>query len=373
MTGQKYRARAALGLALAAAFLAGCASSSKHQAAAGPLWPATAGGGPLKEESGPTLRLDYGRGSARGNPVNDFMYFVPLISPEPVTVTQTPGNTQSARVISAERTVTRVTFAVKCDFEITGEGRQENVFDHSALIRRHEQKLKAGSSLDRQLGRISLEGTGLGTVEVQGVISNRTPVVTEVRLRFNAHGRLSPVTIGLHDIFLHQGACATRNKLVARVNTLTFRREPGEPRMHVTVASVHREGAAGGLWQDLVGGLKGAAVNLFIQPITVEAAGHQALLDFGLALAAEAPEFTFPRARNLQNAPAPVLGRMTEFSARPIASLLMSAWDKRHAPPHPALSPQGGRGIASPKVTNCGSSTFPVGKGGARSIGQPAV
>gem|GEM_PF-778445 len=32
--------------------------------------------------------------------------------------------------------------------------------------------------------------------------------------------------------------------------------------------------------------------------------------------------------------------------------LLMSAWDRRHRPPHPAISPQGGRGRTSPTVTN---------------------
>jgi len=41
-------------------------------------------------------------------------------------------------------------------------------------------------------------------------------------------------------------------------------------------------------------------VNLFIQPITVEPAGSEAMLDFGLALTLEAPAFTFPRAKNLK-------------------------------------------------------------------------
>ena len=49
-----------------------------------------------------------------------------------------------------------------------------------------------------------------------------------------------------------------------------------------------------------MGGLKGTAVNLFIQPIEVERAGYEALLNFGLALALEAPAFTFPRAKNLK-------------------------------------------------------------------------
>ena len=35
------------------------------------------------------------------------------------------------------------------------------------------------------------------------------------------------------------------------------------------------------------------------------------------------------------------------------SAIPMSAWDKRYAPPHPALSPQGGRGKTPPTVTNC--------------------
>jgi len=41
-------------------------------------------------------------------------------------------------------------------------------------------------------------------------------------------------------------------------------------------------------------------VNLFLKPIAVEPAGNEAMLNFGLALASEAPAFTFPRARNLK-------------------------------------------------------------------------
>ena len=41
-------------------------------------------------------------------------------------------------------------------------------------------------------------------------------------------------------------------------------------------------------------------MNLFIKPITVERAGAEAMLDFGLALVLEAPAFTFPRAHSLK-------------------------------------------------------------------------
>ena len=56
-------------------------------------------GRPLRApDAGPTIRLHYGRTDGPGNAIADFMYFVPLISPERVTVVTSKGNTQRARV-----------------------------------------------------------------------------------------------------------------------------------------------------------------------------------------------------------------------------------------------------------------------------------
>jgi hypothetical protein len=51
-------------------------------------------------------------------------------------------------------------------------------------------------------------------------------------------GKTSPVSIGLCEIRYHEGEFRRLNEIVARVNTLTFRRGPGPPKMEVTVASV---------------------------------------------------------------------------------------------------------------------------------------
>ena len=40
-------------------------------------------------------------------------------------------------------------------------------------------------------------------------------------------------------------------------------------------------------------------MNLLIDPLTVEAVGHQAMLDFGGALTSGAATFTFPQATNV--------------------------------------------------------------------------
>ena len=249
---------------------------------------------------GPTLRLDYGRGESPGNPVAEFMYFVPLISLEPVSIVKSPGNTQRARMLSATRSFKARAFLVTCEFEFIGEGNHQDVLDHSEKVHRHERELKRGGTLDHQLGSINVEGSGGVSIEVAGTMTDRVPTVTEVRLRFNGRGQPSPVTIGLHDIRYFDGSFQPHNECVARVNTLVFRRKSGLSKMDITVASLKRKDAGNGFLQNLVGGLKGATANLFIKPITVERAGAEAMLDFGLALVLEAPAFTFPRAHSLK-------------------------------------------------------------------------
>ena len=112
-------------------------------------------------------------------------------------------------------------------------------------------------------------------------------------------GKASPVAIELCELRYLGGEFRRYNVIVARVNTLSFRRKPGPPKMEVTVASVKNKGAGNGPWQSLKGGIKGLAVNLLIDPLTVETVGHRAMLDFGQALASGAATFTFPQATNV--------------------------------------------------------------------------
>jgi len=260
---------------------------------------ADAPGASVNRETGPTIRLDYSRRESSGNAVAAFMYFVPLITPEPVTVVTSPGSTQQARVTSATRRQSESSFTTTCEFEFTGDGSQQDTFDLARAIQRHERKLKAGGTLRRMLRSITVTGPGQGLVEVTGAVSNRVQTVTQVRLRFNAQGQTSPVSICLCDVRYLEGDFQSVNQIVARVNSLTFRRLPGQPRMEVTVASVKGKGAGNGLWQSFKGSVAGAAVNLFIDPLPVEEVGNRAMLDFGQALAAGATSFTFARASHL--------------------------------------------------------------------------
>jgi hypothetical protein len=251
------------------------------------------------DTNGPTVQLRVD--TEKTSPVSAFMYFVPLISPEPVSATTSPGSTQAVRVLSAKRRVLGRSFTTVCEIEVSGQGSQQSVFDLTPAIRRNASKLQNGGSLGRQLKSIDVRGAGAIVVEVEGAVSNGVDVVNEVLLRFNPRGRTSPVWINLCDIRGSDGDFRPANELTARVNTLTFRRKPGPPRMEVTVASVKHKDAGEGFWQNLKGHLAGAAVNMLIDPLKVEAIGHQAMLDFGLALVSGAPSFTFPPAKNLRD------------------------------------------------------------------------
>ena len=256
---------------------------------------------PAAAPTGPTLQFDYGRGNPRDNPVSKFMYFVPLISPELVFVFTNAGNTQCARVLSFYCRTNGQLISTTCEFEFSGTGSQQNVFDHTNGIGKHLKELADGGLLKHQLGSINVTGTGSGSVEVEGSITNGQIVANVVQMRFNRHGHASPVTIILEDIAYRNGTIQLENQMVARVNALTFRRTAGTPKMEVSLASLKRKDAGDGLWQNFVGNLKGATVNLFLPPLKVEPEGQQAMLDFGLALATEKSAFTFPPATRLKS------------------------------------------------------------------------
>src|SRR5580765_1734458 len=81
--------------------------------------------------TGPTLQFDYGQGMPRTNLISRFVYFVPLISREPVSMLTSPGNSQGARLLTFHCRTNKSTFVTKCDFEFVGSGSLQNIFDHT--------------------------------------------------------------------------------------------------------------------------------------------------------------------------------------------------------------------------------------------------
>jgi hypothetical protein len=261
--------------------------------------------GPLLASlTGPTLQFEDGTGRPVINPLSHFMYFVPLISPEHVSLSTNAGNTQCARVTSCRCRTNGALFHAECEFDFVGDGLQRNLFDHTFIIKRRENELKSGKSLAHQLTAISVQGGGSGSIEIDGTLTNGQPMVSEMRLRFNGHGHTSPVSVDLQDIVMRDGKLCYENETVARVNMLTFRQKCDPPKMEVTLGSVKRKDAGDSLWANLVGDLKGAAANFLLPPLTVTTNGNQTMMRFGQALATQQPEFTFPFATRLTNGPA---------------------------------------------------------------------
>ena len=54
---------------------------------------------PIARHTGPTIGLDYGAGYTE-NTIDEFMYFIPLVSPTPVESRLSMGNKQTARITS---------------------------------------------------------------------------------------------------------------------------------------------------------------------------------------------------------------------------------------------------------------------------------
>ena len=253
--------------------------------------------------TGPTVQFNSDNGKPTDNPLDKFMYFVPLISPDPIAVSTNAGNTQRARVTSSSCQTNGPAFHAVCQFEIVGEGSLQNVFDHADCIRQHEKEMKAGKPLLCQLDAISIEGSGSGSVEINGTFTNGHAVASEVRLKFNCQGHGSPVCVLLHDIAYRNGSIHLENEMVARVNALTFHQVSGSPKMEISLASVKPGDADNSFWQNCMGKIRGVVANLLVSPLSVPADGHRTMMNFGLALATEQPSFTFPLATRLKSLP----------------------------------------------------------------------
>jgi hypothetical protein len=251
------------------------------------------------DSNGPTVMLSYSRQTFERNPISSFMYFIPLISPTFVDRETSANNEQQAGIVSYERNITSKFFYVACEFEILGKGFHKNTFDPVSMIAERVGELKQGASLTTTLDYIKFEGEGFGRIEVKGTMAGSAPTVTEVDVHFNARGQKSPVTIGLYDIKPKDGEYKYENRsneIVARVNTLIFKKTESTPRMGILVASISDAEESEGL----ISGLKGCIANLFITPPKVTKLGNTTMLEFGDALLQKKNTFTFPKAKNIK-------------------------------------------------------------------------
>ena len=118
-------------------------------------------------------------------------------------------------------------------------------------------------------------------------------------LQLNAKGHKSPVTIGLYDIKSKEGEYKYENRsneIVARVNTLAFKKTEQTPRMGIEIASIAKKSKSVGFF----GSIKGMIANLFIKPPKVDKLGNTTMLEFGYALLRKNSTFTFPKVKNIK-------------------------------------------------------------------------
>ena len=287
----------------------------------------------ITDSNGPTILLSYSEETLKENPICSFMYFIALISPLPVESETSVNNRQQTGIISYRRQVTPPTFHVACEFEMAGEGFSTYIFDPAGAIAQRSAEVKRGETLTNMLDYISFEGAGFGGIQVRGTIDGSIETVTEVDVEFNARGRESPVTIGLYEIKAKNGqhSYANRsNEIVARVNTLTFKRS-ARPRMGITVASIAGKTGKAGFW----GRFKAVVANLFIEPVEVDKLGNDAMLDFGYALLRQQPAFTFPRAENLRQAR--ILPTHHDYAQSRVQATGDEADEGEAVPPEPAI------------------------------------
>jgi hypothetical protein len=250
--------------------------------------------------NGPTLMFSYNTLNSVKTPTPSFMYFIPLISPTPVSTEISKDNQQQAMFISYEKTVFNDSFTVSCEYELKGSGFFIDIYEPNGIIATFSEEIKKNAPVKNVLDYIRLEGDGFGRIDVKGTITDSNVTVTQVSVLFGTKGKESPVTIGLYSVKSKNGQYRYENKydeIVAKVAVLTFKRRDGEPKMDIKVVSVNKASKP----NSYIGRVKGFIANFFIPPIAISRLGNDTMLDFGAALLNKQPSFTFPKATNIKS------------------------------------------------------------------------
>jgi hypothetical protein len=260
---------------------------------------AASGNDAAKDRTGPTMSMSYSKEKFVENPIASFAYFIPLIATTRVDSITSVNNEQHIGIISHQMIADSKSFQVTCAFEILGSGFHMDTFDPAGMVAAYADEAKKGKTMTNMLDYIKFEGIGFGFIEVRGTVAGSTRRVTEVDIHFNAGGHESPVTIGLYDIKPKEGEYKYENRsneVVARVNTLSFKKTKETPRLGIKVGSIGAKGGSEGFFS----GLRGAIANFFITPPRVDKLGNTTMLEFGYALLEKNTTFTFPKAKNIK-------------------------------------------------------------------------
>jgi hypothetical protein len=252
---------------------------------------------PENTVSGPTMVLEYQDGG-RGNPVDTFMYFLPLVAPTTIDVYTDPNTTLNTRILSRTSKDSGSKFTTTCTFEVRGEGLYEAFFDPTEMIAFNLEGNTSPRTLHKLLRSIRVDGTMRGEINVFGTIQDGRRQVEQFQIRFNLAGK-SPVTVHLYDVKNDGKICLFENRFneqLARIDSLSFVRGGNPPRMTPQIGAVAGEKQKEGFLSEF----KAMLANLFLPPLPIAAVGNETMMKFGAALDATEPSFTFPYAEKLR-------------------------------------------------------------------------
>lgn len=252
-------------------------------------------------QTGPRLHLDYDRDSIPSNPVDCFMYFIPLTSPTSVTVSTEPGTTFRASITSWKTQQKGSRVYVKCDFEVTGQGDYRVSYIPDEMIRHSLSRADNPKEIAPLLEWIRLDGPCLGRIDGYGKIIGDSIQMESVEISFTRDNTKSPIQVSIYDVPRVRGRYLFENRTncqIARINSLTFNRNDGQsPRMSVEIASLKKPQKKEGLFSRLTAMI----ANILSTSTPVAPVGNTTMMDFGVALYQKKPVFTFPAASNIQS------------------------------------------------------------------------
>lgn len=250
--------------------------------------------------TGPTLSLNY-NADGQSNPVDCFMYFIPLTSPTNVSIEIEPGTCFQAKLTSWNTRQTGDKVSVECDFEVDGTGCYTTRYDPDEMIRQALGNAeKNPKQITKLLDWIRLDSACKGTVEGSGKMVNNKVEMDTIKFTFNREGSKSPVEVCIYDVPRKSGKFEytnRKNSQVARVNCLKFKRAGDEkPKMSVEIASIKKEQEK----ENIFSCLTAAIANILSTSTPVARIGNDTMLDFGEALYNKEEAFTFPHAENIK-------------------------------------------------------------------------